>query len=350
MVSVPGGESIRHYLRPVFGEGPESVGGAGAAAFAAVERIRWRPGEPVQRETVSPDQCRETPVLAGLYQRIVQPRSPFAGVSLDGPTPALMGIVNATPDSFSDGGRDARASLVHARSLDGEGAAILDVGGESTRPGSKPVAADEEMGRVMPVIEGLKEAGVSAVLSVDTRKATVAKAALEAGAGIVNDVSAMAHDAGMAKEIERSGAAVCLMHAQGDPETMQDNPTYEQVSLEVYDWLEARVEAAEAAGISRDRIAVDPGIGFGKTVEHNLAIIRDIGIFHALGCAVVLGASRKGFIGRIVSEPEPRRRVAGSLMVAARAAEAGVQILRVHDVAETAQALAMRTVLRGGGA
>lgn len=323
------------------------MGGAGAAAFAMAEHIRWQPGEPVKREAVSPDQCRGTPELASMFQRIVRPRRPFAGVPLDGPIPALMGIINTTPDSFSDGGRDEKASLAHARRLAGEGAAILDVGGESTRPGSSSVAADEELRRVMPVVEGLRKAGVEASLSVDTRKAVVAKAALEAGTGIVNDVSAMTHDADMAEEIERSGAAVCLMHAQGDPDTMQENPAYEQVSLEVYDWLEARVNAAVEAGISRDRIAVDPGIGFGKTVEHNLAIIRDIGMFHALGCAVALGASRKGFIGRIVSEQEPRRRVAGSLVVAARAAEAGVQILRVHDVAETAQALAMWRALSG---
>ncbi|MEN3951586.1 dihydropteroate synthase [Iodidimonas sp. SYSU 1G8] len=255
--------------------------------------------------------------------------------------PLVMGVLNVTPDSFSDGGRylSVDAALVQARRLIGEGADILDVGGESTRPGAEPVPVDEELRRVVPVIEALRDCGVP--VSVDTRRATVMRAALEAGAAILNDVSALTADPGSLPVAAASGAPVVLMHALGDPRTMQDDPRYDDVVGEVHDYLAARIETCVSAGIARDRLIVDPGIGFGKTLEHNLALLRSLGRFHALGCPLLLGVSRKSFIGRLAGGVPADARLAGSLAGALAGVLHGVHILRVHDVADTRQAIAV---------
>jgi dihydropteroate synthase len=271
--------------------------------------------------------------------RLCAPRAPVAGQSMD--RPRLMGILNVTPDSFSDGGRflDAGAALAQARAMTDAGADILDVGGESTRPGAAEVALADEVARTAPVIGALAGLGVS--LSIDTRKAGVAEAALAAGAGMVNDVAALGFDPALAGIVARAGVPVALMHARGTPATMQDDPVYDDVLLDVYDFLARRIAVAEAAGIARARIVVDPGIGFGKTVAHNLSLLRGLSLFHGLGCPILLGASRKRFIGMIGNESQADRRMAGSVAVALTGVAQGVQILRVHDVRETRQALAL---------
>lgn len=284
-----------------------------------------------------------------MLARLTAPRPALAGLPQD--RPRLMGILNVTPDSFSDGGRflDPDAALAQARAMAGAGAVILDVGGESTRPGATEVAVADEIARTAPVIAAL--AGVGAAISIDTRKATVAQAALEAGAGIVNDVAALGFDPALAPLVARAGVPVVLMHAKGTPATMQDDPVYEDVLLDVYDFLAARIVFAEAAGIARDRIVVDPGIGFGKTVAHNLALLRGLSLFHGLGCPILLGASRKRFIGTVGGEAVAERRVAGSISVALTGVAQGAQILRVHDVNETRQALALwQAITLGDGA
>jgi dihydropteroate synthase len=277
--------------------------------------------------------------------RLTAPRAALAGLAMD--RPQIMGILNVTPDSFSDGGRflDPAAALAQARAMALDGAALLDIGGESTRPGAAEVPVAEEIARTEPVIAALRGAGLP--LSIDTRKAEVARAALVAGAAIVNDVSALTFDAGLAGVVAAAGVPLVLMHAQGTPATMQDAPVYDDVLLDVYDWLEARIAAAEAAGIARGRIVVDPGIGFGKTAAHNLALIRGLSLFHGLGCPLLLGASRKRFIGMISGEERADRRVAGSLAVALAGAAQGAQLLRVHDVAETRAALAVARAISG---
>jgi dihydropteroate synthase len=250
-----------------------------------------------------------------------------------------MGVVNVTPDSFSDGGdfHEAEAAAPHARRLVAEGAAFIDIGGESTRPGAEAVSEDEELRRVCPVLDRLR--GLPAAISVDTRKASVMRAAVGRGAGIINDVSALSHDADALATAATLRCPVVLMHAKGDPRTMQDDPTYADVLLEVYDFLEARIEAAESAGLGRELLVADPGIGFGKTSEHNLAVLAGIGLFHTLGVPILLGVSRKRFIGRITGEADPKKRVSGSIGAALAAAAQGVQMLRMHDVSETRQAL-----------
>jgi dihydropteroate synthase len=280
-----------------------------------------------------------------MLDRLTASRAALAGLAMD--RPQIMGILNVTPDSFSDGGRflDPAAALAQAQAMVAEGAALLDIGGESTRPGAAEVPVADEIARTEPVIAALRDAGVP--LSIDTRKAAVAQAALAAGAGIVNDVSALSLDAGMAGVVAAAQVPLVLMHARGTPATMQDAPLYDDVLLDVYDWLERRIAVAEAAGIARGRIVVDPGIGFGKTVAHNLALIRGLSLFHGLGCPVLLGASRKRFIGTISGEEQADRRVAGSLAVALAGAAQGAQILRVHDVAETRAALALARAISG---
>lgn len=271
--------------------------------------------------------------------RLTAPRQALAGLAMD--RPQIMGILNVTPDSFSDGGRflDPAAALAQAQAMVADGAALLDIGGESTRPGAAEVPVADEIARTEPVIAALRDAGVP--LSIDTRKAAVAQTALAAGAGIVNDVSALTFDAGLAGVVAAAEVPLVLMHARGTPATMQNDPVYDDVLLDVYDWLEGRIAAAGAAGIPRSRIVVDPGIGFGKTAAHNLALIRGLALFHGLGCPLLLGASRKRFIGTISGEDRADRRVAGSLAVALAGAAQGAQLLRVHDVAETRGALAL---------
>ncbi|MCC5955687.1 MAG: dihydropteroate synthase [Natronohydrobacter sp.] len=263
--------------------------------------------------------------------------------SLDWTRPRIMGILNVTPDSFSDGGRFAGFDTArrHAAQLVAEGADILDIGGESTRPGAVEVPIDEEIARTAPLIRSLRADGLRVPISIDTRKAAVAAAAIEAGADFVNDVSALTWDRDMGRVVAEAGVPLCLMHAQGTPQTMQLNPQYSDVTLDVYDWLAAAKLRASAAGIAPDRVILDPGIGFGKTLEHNLALIQRLGMLHDLGCVILLGASRKRFIGTVSGVEEAGARMAGSLAVALHGAAQGAQILRVHDVAETRQALAL---------
>jgi dihydropteroate synthase len=292
------------------------------------------------------DQDRVPPEV---LERLTAPRAAVAGLGLG--QARIMGILNVTPDSFSDGGLFAAdaAALTQARAMAAAGADILDVGGESTRPGAAEVPLAEETARVVPVIAAIRrESGVP--VSIDTRKSAVAGAALAAGADMVNDVSALRHDAAMAGLVAAAGCPVVLMHARGTPATMQDDPRYDDVVLDVYDALEERVAAAEAAGIARERIIVDPGIGFGKTLQHNVSILRALSLYHGLGCALLVGASRKRFIGTLTGTEAPRERMAGSLAVALHALNQGVQILRVHDVAETRQAMSLHEALSGAGA
>jgi len=253
--------------------------------------------------------------------------------------PLVMGVVNATPDSFSDGGLHASTeqAVAHARRLAGEGADILDIGGESTRPGAQAVGLDEERQRVLPVLEALADSGLP--LSIDTRKPELMIEAIAAGAAMVNDVTALRAPAALAA-VARAQVAVCLMHMQGEPGTMQENPTYRDVVREVRDFLGERIAAAERAGVARNRIVVDPGFGFGKTVEHNLALLRALGEFRSLGVALMAGLSRKAMLGKLAGR-EPRERVAASVAAALLAVQNGAQIVRVHDVAATRDALAV---------
>jgi dihydropteroate synthase len=259
-----------------------------------------------------------------------------------------MGILNTTPDSFSDGGQfDSRATAcAHAVRLMQEGADIIDIGGESTRPGADLIAVDEEISRTKPAILDVRPTS-RLPLSIDTRKAPVAAAALDAGIDWINDVSALTFDSEMARLAASSGAPVCLMHAPSDPKTMQQNAQYEDVLLDVYDYLAARVDFALSQGILRQNIIVDPGIGFGKTLAHNLTLLRGLAVFHSLGCPMLLGASRKRFIGTISGAEKTQDRMAGSVAVALAAAGQGAQILRVHDVRETVQALKIWAAVRG---
>ena len=277
--------------------------------------------------------------IAALNARLAAPRGPVCGVALD--RPRLMGVLNVTPDSFSDGGDYAalEAAAAHGRAMAEAGADIIDVGGESTRPGARPPSEAEERRRVVPVVRKLAAEGL--VVSIDTRRAVVMAAALEAGARIVNDVSALRHDPQAPEVVARSGAWVVLSHMRGTPETMQRAPRYDDASLDVFDALEARVRAAEAAGIARGRIVVDPGIGFAKTVRHNLEILRDCALFHGLGCPLLAGVSRKSFVARLNAGEAPKRRLPGSLAAGLHMLGEGLHILRVHDVAETRQALAV---------
>jgi len=259
--------------------------------------------------------------------------------------PLVMGVVNVTPDSFSDGGLyvGAKQAVAHARRLVEEGADILDIGGESTRPGAASVALDEERQRVLPVLEAL--AGCRVPLSVDTRKPEFMLEAIAAGAAMINDVTALTAPAALAA-VAHSPVAVCLMHMQGDPETMQESPGYQDVVREVRDYLAQRVAAAEQAGIARDRIVVDPGFGFGKTVEHNLALLRSLAEFRSLGGALLAGLSRKAMLGKLTGR-EPQERVHASIAAALLAVQNGAQIVRVHDVAATRDALAVWNAVKG---
>jgi dihydropteroate synthase len=261
--------------------------------------------------------------------------------------PVLMGIVNVTPDSFSDGGQwlDPAAAIAHGLDLAREGATILDIGGESTRPGAHSVSAAEELRRVVPVLEGLRDA--PARLSIDTTKTVVAEAALDAGADIVNDVTALRGDPELAALVADRGATVCLMHMLGEPRTMQDDPRYDDVVTDIKAFLAERTEAAIAAGIAEERIWLDPGIGFGKTVDHNLTLLRRLDELTELGRPLVIGTSRKGFLGRITGR-DPSERLAGTIATNVLALAGGAEVFRVHDVAPLADALKVAAAtLRG---
>lgn len=284
--------------------------------------------------------------VARLIHRIGAARPEFAGLGLD--RPQVMGIVNTTPDSFSDGGNflDPGAAISHGLALLEAGADLLDIGGESTRPGAAPVEPDEERRRVLPVIRALAERG--AVVSVDTRHAPTMAAAVEAGATIVNDVTALAGDPAAIATVAAAGVSAVLMHMQGEPGSMQASPAYDFAPLDVYDALAERVAACEAVGIRRAKICVDPGIGFGKTLEHNLQLLARLALFHGLGCPILLGVSRKSFIATICGDVPARQRLPGALAAAVAGLDQGIQIVRVHDVAETVQALKVWRAIRGG--
>lgn len=329
------------YYRPLVQHGPARPEGAQTLAGGGL----WF----THAEVLSRDAPARIIMAADIpdatLSRLCRSRPPLAG--LDMTQPQIMGILNVTPDSFSDGGLNVTpdAALETARGMIGAGVAIIDVGGESTRPGATPVPQDQEISRMAPVIAALHRAD-NVLVSIDTRKAGVASAALAAGAGLVNDVSGFTHDSALAPLCAKSGVPVCVMHSKGDPATMQDDPVYDDVVLDVYDFLEARIVALERIGIARSRILADPGIGFGKTHDHNLVLLRNISVFHGLGCAILLGASRKGFVGAIGKAPNAATRAPGSIAVALAALAQGVQVLRVHDVAETAQAIRLWQAVR----
>jgi dihydropteroate synthase len=261
-------------------------------------------------------------------------------------SPKLMGIVNVTPDSFSDGGMylSPEAAIAHGEELVRDGADILDVGGESTRPGAEEVPAEEELRRVLPVIEGL--AGGEAVVSIDTSKAAVAEAALDAGAAIVNDVTALRGEPEIGGLCAERGAGLVLMHMRGEPRTMQENPAYDDVVDDVKAFLAERLEAAIAAGVAEERVWLDPGIGFGKTLEHNLELLGRLGELRELGRPLVVGVSRKSFIGKIDGSAVGER-LGGTIAASVLAAAEGAGVLRVHDVAEAAQAVKLTAAILG---
>ncbi|WP_171239463.1 dihydropteroate synthase [Ruegeria sp. HKCCA5491] len=332
---------MTEYYRPLVQHGPARPDGAVALAgqqlwFSHVERLS-RVDAPVVLpvgEVPDPD-----------LDRLTRPRQPVAGLAMD--RPQIMGILNATPDSFSDGGlhNSVHAAQAAARAMVDHDASILDIGGESTRPGASFVPEAEEIARTEPLIRAIR-AETNALISIDTRKSSVAKAAWKAGAGLINDVSGFTFDPQLAPFCAEVGAPVCIMHMQGDPATMQDNPTYDDVLLDVYDFLDGQVNYLERLGLDRSKVLVDPGIGFGKSEAHNLTLLQNLSLFHGLGCPILLGVSRKGFIGQIGKETRKDARAPGSIAVGLAGLAQGVQILRVHDVAETAQALRLWAAVR----
>ncbi len=329
------------YYRPLVQHGEARPEGAmplaGSALWFTEVEILSRDAPP----RIAPAGLVPEPVRRRLTAR----RATIAG--LDVTQPQIMGILNVTPDSFSDGGRHADVETACAAALQmvADGATIIDIGGESTRPGAAEVPEAEEILRTAPVIEAIR-AQSQIPISIDTRKATVGLEALEAGANLVNDVSGFTVDPALAPLAAQASVPVCIMHAQGDPATMQEDPQYADVLLDVYDYLDAQIDRLEAIGVVREQIVIDPGIGFGKTLEHNLALLRNLSLFHGLGCPILLGVSRKGFIGKIGEEPQAAARAPGSIAVGLAALAQGVQFLRVHDVAETVQALRLWQAVR----
>ncbi|HYD36526.1 MAG TPA: dihydropteroate synthase [Allosphingosinicella sp.] len=353
--------TLRHYLRPTaFVDAPFGHDGkvarlaGGMLWFAAVERVTLDGDRRVESELVPVERIEAAAAVLGAeaeraWCNLTAPRPPLKLreriVRLD--QPQVVAILNVTPDSFSDGGRFEEAGAAARAGFDmaEAGAAIVDVGGESTRPGAKPVWEGDEIDRLLPAVAALAAGGTA--VSIDTRKSAVMEAALGAGAAMVNDVSALTFDGRSAEAVARAGCPVVLMHHQGTPETMQVSPAYAKpVLFAVYDWLEARIAAAEAAGIERSGIVLDPGLGFGKTVQHNLDLMNGLALLHGLGCPLMVGASRKRMIGALSAEEAEDRRLPGSLALALKAADQGAQLLRVHDVPETVQALRVWRGLR----
>jgi dihydropteroate synthase len=345
----------RTYLRPTaFVDTPVGFDGqvarlaGGMMFFAAYEIIAVADGKRSSR-LVPIDRFEPTEEQATIHARIAAPRAPLAmgerTIRLD--QPQVMGILNITPDSFSDGGKysadPARAAAIGS-DMAAAGAAIIDVGGESTRPGAVPVWEGDEIVRTQPVIERLTRGG--AAVSIDTRKASVMEAALSVGATMVNDVSALMFDTQALALMARSACPVVLMHSPDAAKTLHEGPAQVDPLIETYDWLSERIKAVVASGIDRVRIIVDPGIGFGKSVAANLAIINGLSMFHGLGCPILLGASRKRFIGALSNEASIEHRLGGSVAVVLEGAKQGVQLLRVHDVPETVQALKVWRGLR----
>lgn len=310
----------------------------GSLACSAFETIERNGNAAVRRIVAARDLATSAdPAIAGHLKHIAAKRAPLPG--LDFSRPVTMGIVNVTPDSFSDGGDFAAAdsAIRQIKRISADGADILDIGGESTRPGADPVSEEEELRRVKPVIA--TASGLGKIVSADTRKARVMDTAIGAGAHMLNDVSALTHDADALPTAARLSRPTILMHSSGDPRTMQDAPHYADVLLDVFDFLEARIHAAEKAGLPRARLLADPGIGFGKTLEHNLTLLAGVSLFHCLGVPLVIGVSRKRMIGALTGETDAKKRAPGSIGAALSAVSQGVQIVRVHDVRETVQAL-----------
>lgn len=311
--------------------------------FASVELIKIGGHERSSVELVPVDRLQDLfdDDMAAQWEALTRSRPPLhlgeRTIRLD--QPQVMGIVNATPDSFSDGGRfaDAAEAADAGATMAGQGAAIIDVGGESTRPGARSIWEGDEIERIVPVIRQLAAGG--AAVSADTRKADVMAAAVEAGARMINDVSALTYDARSAEIAASLKVPVVLMHHKGAPEVMQEHPAYDDALVEIYLWLEERIQTAIDAGVARENILVDPGFGFGKNISHNLALMNGLALFHSLGCPLVVGASRKRTIGALSGEAPTDQRLAGSIAFALKAVEQGAQIVRVHDVFETVQAL-----------
>ena len=306
----------------------------GPLAFTMVEALERAADRHVARRPL--DLAAARAHASSALEGLTRPRAPWASFDLQ--RPLIMGVLNVTPDSFSDGGdfKDASTALEHGRAMLAAGADIVDVGGESTRPGATPVPPAEEAARVLPVVRALAEAG--AVVSIDTRHAAVMDQAVKAGARIINDVTALTGDAQSPRVAAASGAAIVLMHMLGEPQTMQQDPHYDDVTCDLLDYFENRLNALK---VDRSRIAVDPGIGFGKKDRHNLRLLEELAAFHAFGCPVLLGASRKSFIGRLSKGEAPKQRVAGTLAAHQMGYDRGVQIVRAHDVADAYQARAI---------
>ncbi|WP_323036056.1 dihydropteroate synthase [Pararhodobacter sp.] len=313
----------------------QALAGSAHVWFDTVERV---------------DGTQRTLDAAASWPDLARPRAILPNLPND--RPLVMGIVNVTPDSFSDGGTafTLEAALARACAMVAAGADILDIGGESTRPGAQDVPVVDEIARTVPVIMAIRASGITTPISIDTRKARVAEAALGAGADMINDVSALGYDPDLAAVAVASRVPICLMHAQGTPQTMQSDPRYDDVLTEVYDYLAQRIDLAVSLGVDAAQVITDPGIGFGKTKLHNLTLLRGLSMFHSLGAPILLGASRKRFIGTISGVEDASLRMPGSVAVALMAAGQGAQILRVHDVAETVQALALWRALTGEGA
>jgi dihydropteroate synthase len=301
----------------------------GPVAYAFVESAERKPGEAGRRV---PYPLEAVPSLSA-------PRAPWCG--FDFGRPLIMGVINVTPDSFSDGGDFATADAAIAQGirLAEQGADIIDIGGESTRPRAREVAAEDELQRVLPVVKALAERGL--VVSIDTRHAAVMTATVAAGASIINDITALTGDPASLTAAARSSAAIVLMHMQGEPRTMQSDPHYADTTLDLLDYFDARLQALASAGIDPTRIALDPGIGFGKKDPHNLLLLTELAAFQVFGCPILLGVSRKSFVGRLSRKEPPKERLAGSLAAGLSGFDQGVQIIRVHDVAETYQARAI---------
>lgn len=341
----------RHLVEPLSlspswaaGEGAVPVAGTGLAFRHARLWTRTEAGD----DATPFDAATPPAAAAGLIGAFAAPRKPLLPGLASG-RPLVMGTINVTPDSFSDGGRflDPRAAIAAGEAMRAAGADILDIGGESTRPGAVPVPPEEEQARVLPVIRALAPGGP---VSIDTRNAATMRAALAAGAAIVNDVSALAHDPAAAVAVAEAGCPVILMHMRGTPATMKSLATYRDVALDVAEELALRVAEAEARGIARGRIVLDPGIGFAKTPAQNLTLLARLPVLHGLGCPLLVGVSRKSFIGLYGGAPDTDDRLPGSLAAGLAAVAAGAAILRVHDVAETVQALAVWRAIASAGA
>ncbi len=325
---------MKTYYRAI----PQTDAARPSGALSLADGWTWFTHVEVLTRGAVPNVVDFTEVPADVLAAITAPRGKIGTLPMN--RPQIMGILNVTPDSFSDGGQhnDLEQAVTRARRMVEEGATLIDIGGESTRPGAVEVSVEEEIERTAPVIAAMSKA-LDVPVSIDTRKAPVANAAIQAGAFLVNDVAGFTFDPKLASLCAEQSVPVCVMHAQGDPATMQQKPNYDDVLLDVYDFLEKQIAMLKALGVPGDKIVVDPGIGFGKTIAHNLALLARLSLFHSLGCPVLLGASRKGFIRHIGHAPDPDGRIGGSVAVALEGIAQGAQIVRVHDVEDTRQAL-----------